>query len=69
MAQPVGDAATLHLRVNGDDSLLHGILRLMVLHDIPVYAFEEAVGDLEDIFLRTTRGLVQIWGKGVRRRR
>jgi hypothetical protein len=26
---------------------------------IPVFAYEEAVSDLEEIFLRTTRGLVQ----------
>jgi ABC-2 type transport system ATP-binding protein len=55
----VMDAATLHIRVNGDDALLNSILKYLVQQDIPVYAFEEAVGDLEDIFLRTTKGLVQ----------
>ncbi len=51
--------ATLHVRVNGDDALLSSLLAQLVTHDIPVFGFEEAVGDLEDIFLRTTRGLVQ----------
>ena len=51
--------ATLHVRVTGDDELLGNILALLVRHDIPVFAFEESMGDLEDIFLRTTKGLVQ----------
>ena len=51
--------ATLHVRVNGDDSLLNEMLALLIRHDIPVFAFEESMGDLEDIFLRTTKGLVQ----------
>jgi ABC-2 type transport system ATP-binding protein len=51
--------ATLHVRVNGDDALLSSLLAQLITRDIPVFGFEEAVGDLEDIFLRTTRGLVQ----------
>ncbi len=51
--------ATLHTRVNGDDTLLQMLLSQLVGHDIPVYGFEEATGNLEDIFLRTTKGLVQ----------
>lgn len=51
--------ATLHLRVTGDDTALGAILYQLVRHEIPVVTFEEAVGDLEDIFLRTTKGLVQ----------
>ncbi len=54
-----GGPATLHVRVNGDDALLHTLLSQLVGHDIPVYGFEEATGNLEDIFLRTTKGLVQ----------
>ena len=55
----VGDAATLHLRVAGDDTFLNFLLTHLVKHDIAVFGFEEAVGDIEDIFMRTTRGLVQ----------
>ncbi len=51
--------ATLHTRVNGDDTLLQMLLSQLVGRDIPVYGFEEATGNLEDIFLRTTKGLVQ----------
>lgn len=51
--------ATLHLRVNGDDALLNTLLTQLMSRGIPVYGFEETMGDLEDIFLRTTRGLVQ----------
>ena len=53
------DAATLYTRINGDDALLNAVLRQLVQHDVPVFGFEEAVGNLEDIFLRTTKGLVQ----------
>lgn len=56
---PLPGPATVHIRVNGDDTLLHTLLTQLVTRDIPVYAFEEATGNLEDIFLRTTKGLVQ----------
>jgi ABC-2 type transport system ATP-binding protein len=55
----LGGPATLHTRVTGDDALLHTLLSQLVGHDIPVYGFEEVTGNLEDIFLRTTKGLVQ----------
>jgi hypothetical protein len=45
--------------VTGDDALLREMLKRLVQADIPVFGFEEAIGNLEDIFLRTTRGLVQ----------
>lgn len=51
--------ATVYVRVNGDDALLGAMLARLVSERIPVFAFEEAVSDLEEIFLRTTRGLVQ----------
>lgn len=51
--------ATVYMRINGDDSLLGAILARLVGTGIPVFAYEEAVSDLEEIFLRTTRGLVQ----------
>ncbi len=56
---PLPGPATLHVRVNGDDALLGEMLALLIRHEIPVFAFEESMGDLEDIFLRTTKGLVQ----------
>ncbi len=56
---PVAGAATVYMRVKGDDALLNALLRDLVRREIPVFGFEEAVGNLEDIFLRTTRGLVQ----------
>jgi ABC-2 type transport system ATP-binding protein len=51
--------ATVHMRMNGDDALLSTILSHLVRHEIPVFGFEEAMSNLEDIFLRTTKGLVQ----------
>lgn len=56
---PVLGPATVYARVNGDNTTLHTLLMQLVGHGIPVYGYEEALGDLEDIFLRTTRGLVQ----------
>ncbi|MGA7731939.1 MAG: ABC transporter ATP-binding protein [Chloroflexia bacterium] len=53
------DPATIYMRVSGDNSLLGAILARLVAEGIPVFAYEEAVSDLEEIFLRTTRGLVQ----------
>jgi ABC-2 type transport system ATP-binding protein len=59
-ATPTTDgAATIFLRVSGDNALLNALLKRLVGSDIPVFGFEEAVGNLEDIFMRTTRGLVQ----------
>ncbi|HET6262836.1 MAG TPA: ATP-binding cassette domain-containing protein [Chloroflexia bacterium] len=55
----LGGPATLHTRVTGDDALLYTLLSQLVGRDIPVYGFEEVTGNLEDIFLRTTKGLVQ----------
>lgn len=56
---PPDGPATLYLRVKGDDALLGEILKRLMRHDIPIFGFEESVGNLEDIFMRTTRGLVQ----------
>jgi ABC-2 type transport system ATP-binding protein len=53
------DPATLHVRINGDDTLLNLMLTRLVAAQVPVFGFEETRGDLEDIFLRATRGLVQ----------
>ncbi|MDQ2806350.1 MAG: ABC transporter ATP-binding protein [Chloroflexota bacterium] len=57
---PIPDGpGLLRARVVGDERLQGAMLTLLVRHEIPVYAFHEEVSDLEDIFLRTTRGLVQ----------
>lgn len=58
MALPDGPGL-LRARVQGDERLQGAMLSTLVRNDIPVYAFHEEVSDLEDIFLRTTRGLVQ----------
>jgi len=58
-AVPPDGPATLYVRVNGDDLFLSAILSRVTQAGIPVFGFEEAVGDLEEIFLRTTKGLVQ----------
>ena len=51
--------ATVHVRVNGEDALLSAMLGRLVAEGVPVFGFEETVGDLEEIFLATTKGLVQ----------
>ena len=57
---PANDApATIYIRVDGDNLLLGAILARLVSAGIPVYGYEEALDDLEEIFLRTTKGLVQ----------
>jgi len=58
-AIPPNGPATIIVRVNGDDALLSAMLARMAQGGIPVFGFEESQGDLEEIFLRTTRGLVQ----------
>ncbi len=55
----IAGPAVIQLRVNGDDALLSNILEYLVRQGIPVFGFDEAMSDLEDIFLRTTKGLVQ----------
>ncbi len=56
---PQSGPSTIRVRVNGDDTLLNTLLSQLVSHGVPVYGFEEAQGDLEEIFLHTTKGLVQ----------
>jgi ABC-2 type transport system ATP-binding protein len=56
---PPNGPATIYVRVNGDDALLSTMLSRLAQSGIPVFGFEESQGDLEEIFLRTTRGLVQ----------
>jgi hypothetical protein len=57
---PIPDGpGVLRARVQGDERLLGAMLVNLVRSEVPVYSFHEEVSDLEDIFLRTTRGLVQ----------
>jgi ABC-2 type transport system ATP-binding protein len=42
----------------GDDEALAGLLREMVGAGFPVVGFREETGDLEDVFLRLTKGIV-----------
>jgi ABC-2 type transport system ATP-binding protein len=50
---------TLRVRMTGDERLFSALLTTLVRAEVPVYGFQEEVSDLEDIFLRITRGLVQ----------
>jgi ABC-2 type transport system ATP-binding protein len=50
---------TLRVRMTGDERLFSALLAGLVRAEVPVYSFQEEVSDLEDIFLRITRGLVQ----------
>jgi ABC-2 type transport system ATP-binding protein len=56
---PGNPQAAIVLRVDGDETLLSELLAQLVAQGIPVFGFEQTVGNLEDIFLRTTKGLVQ----------
>ena len=58
-AIPANGPATIYVRVNGDDALLSVMVTRLAQGGIPVFGFEEMQGDLEEIFLRTTKGLVQ----------
>lgn len=43
----------------GDDVATSGLLRHLITNNVPVLSFGEATTDLEDIFLRVTKGEVQ----------
>jgi ABC-2 type transport system ATP-binding protein len=42
----------------GDDRALAGLLRELVARGLPVVGCAEETGDLEDVFMRVTHGLV-----------
>ena len=48
----------IELNFQGDDNALSGILSVLVQEGIPVVEFIEPQRDLEEIFMRTTQGLV-----------
>jgi ABC-2 type transport system ATP-binding protein len=43
---------------SGTDELLSGLLTSLINQGIPVISFNEVTGDLEDVFLQVTRGIV-----------
>ena len=43
----------------GDDQALHTLLANMITTGIPVVSFTEETGDLEDVFLHATKGIVR----------
>ncbi|MCS6993413.1 MAG: ABC transporter ATP-binding protein [Anaerolineales bacterium] len=42
----------------GDDSALHGLLRDLLAHGLPLVQFHEDTQTLEEVFLRATKGIV-----------
>jgi ABC-2 type transport system ATP-binding protein len=64
-AEPVDSVATadggsesLLVDFAGDERGMADLLRLLVSSDVPVSRFAEQAGDLEDIFLHVTKGIV-----------
>ncbi len=51
-------ADTLRVDFNGDDAALSQLLREIVSAEIPLLSFSEETGDLEDVFLHVTQGIV-----------
>ena len=49
---------TVRFDFGGDEAALSQLLTRIVTSDIPVVSFSEETGDLEDIFLHATRGIV-----------
>jgi ABC-2 type transport system ATP-binding protein len=58
VAPPEGPL-TLRVRLLGDERLFSAMITSLVRAEVPVYSFHEEVSDLEDIFMRITRGQVQ----------
>jgi ABC-2 type transport system ATP-binding protein len=51
-------ARLVRIDFNGDDYRLYQLLAELLTRGLPVYGFAEEVGDLEDAFMRITRGMV-----------
>jgi len=49
----------LEAAFTGDNEAIGGLLRHLVMENVPLISFGEAQSDLEDIFLRVTKGEVQ----------
>lgn len=48
----------LHVTLQGEDEAVVGMLRSLVTADIPVLHFAEETRDLEEVFMRVTKGIV-----------
>jgi ABC-2 type transport system ATP-binding protein len=51
-------ADTLRIDFAGDDAALSGLLGRLIATGIPIITFGEETGDLEDVFLHVTQGIV-----------
>lgn len=51
-------SGSLRFDFTGDDEALSGLLASLVAHNFRVVAFQEETGDLEDVFLQVTKGIV-----------
>ncbi|MCB8922028.1 MAG: ABC transporter ATP-binding protein [Ardenticatenaceae bacterium] len=49
---------TLRIDFSGDDAALSDLLAGLVGQGLPIIAFSEETGDLEDVFLQVTKGIV-----------
>ena len=49
---------TIRIDFSGDDAALQQLLATIVAQNIPLLAFQEETGDLEDVFLHVTKGIV-----------
>ena len=49
----------LHVEFTGDPEAQAGLNKMLVDHGLRVLAFSEQETDLEDIFMKVTKGLVQ----------
>lgn len=49
---------SLEAEFSGDDQLLHGLLSGLIGQGLPVVHFSEETQNLEEVFMRTTRGIV-----------
>ena len=48
----------LHVTLQGEDESVAGMLKTLVTADIPVLHFAEETRDLEEVFMRVTKGIV-----------
>jgi ABC-2 type transport system ATP-binding protein len=49
---------TIRVDFSGDDVALQKLLAAIMAQGIPLLAFQEETGDLEDVFLHVTKGIV-----------
>lgn len=53
-----GEWITLEAEFNGDDDSLHQLLATLIARGLPLIHFSEDTQNLEEVFMRTTRGIV-----------